>query len=47
MVLVTKPMFWYMGNHLGPFSEVSDGPGGQELGGEAAGGQEVLQGVKF
>ena len=47
MVLVTKPMFWDMGNHLGPFSEASDRPGGQELGGEAAGGQEVLQGVKF
>ena len=47
MVLVTKPMFWDMGNHLGPFSEVSDGPGGQELGAGAVGGQEVLQGVKF
>ena len=47
MVLVTKPMFWDMGNHLGPFSEASDRPGGQELGGEAEGGQEVLQKVKF
>ena len=47
MVLVTKPMFWDMGNHLGPFSEASDRPGGQELGGGAVGGQEILQDVKF
>ena len=33
MVLVTKPMFWDMGNHLGPFLEASDQPQGQELGG--------------
>ena len=30
MVLVAKPMFWGMGNHLGPFSEDSDRPKGQE-----------------
>ena len=47
MVLVAKPMFWGMGNHLGPLSEASDRPGAQELGGGAEGGQEVLQGVKF
>ena len=45
MVLVTKPMIWDMGNHLGPFSEASDRPGGQELGGGAVGGQDVLQEV--
>ena len=47
MVLVTKPMFWDMENHLGQFSEASDRPEGQELGGGAVGGQEVLQEVKF
>ena len=47
MVLVAKPMFWVMGNHQGPFSEASDRPEGQELGGEAVGGQEGLQEVKF
>ena len=47
MVLVAKPVFWGMGNHLGPFSEASDRPEGQELGGGAVGGQEVLQDVKF
>ena len=47
MVLLTKPMFWNMENHLGPYSEASDRPGGQELGGGAEGGQEVLQEVKF
>ena len=47
MVLVTKPMFWDMGNHLRPFSEAPDRPEGQELSGLAVGGQEVLQGVKF
>ena len=47
MVLVAKPMYWGMGNHLGPFSEVSDRPEGQEQGGGAEGGQEALQGVKF
>ena len=43
MVLVAKPMFWGMENHLGPFSEASDQPEGQELGGGAVGGQEVLR----
>ena len=47
MALVATPMFWGMGNHLGPFSEASDQPEGQELGGGAVGGQEVLQEVKF
>ena len=47
MVLVAKPMFWGMGNLLGPFSETSDRPEGQELGGGAVGGQEGLQEVKF
>ena len=32
MVLLAKPMFWGMGNHLGLFSEASDRPEGQELG---------------
>ena len=47
MVLVAKPMFWGMGNHLGPFSKASDRPVRQELGGGAVGGQEGLQEVKF
>ena len=47
MVLVAKPILWGMGNHLGPFSEASDRPEGQELGGGAVEGQEVLQEVKF
>ena len=47
MVLVTKPMFWDMGNHLGTFSEASDQPEGQELGGGAVGGHEELQEVKL
>ena len=47
MVLVSKPMFWDMGNHLSPFSEAPERPEGQELGGGAVGGQEVLQEVKF
>ena len=47
MVLVSNPMFWVMGNHWRPFSEASDQPEGQELGGGAVGGQEVLQEVKF
>ena len=37
MVLVAKPMFWGIRNHLGPFSEASDRPEGQELGGGAVG----------
>ena len=57
MVLVTKPMFWDMGNHLRSFSEAPDRPEGQELGkgavegqeqsGWAVGGQRGLQEVKF
>jgi len=47
MVLVAKQMFWGMGNHLGPFSEASDQPEGQDLGGEAVGSKEGLQEVKF
>ena len=47
MVLVTKPMFWDMGNHLRSFSEAPDRTEGQELDGGAVGGQEVLQEVKF
>ena len=47
MVLISNNRFLGMGNHLGPFSEASDRPGGQELGGGAGGGQEVLQEVKF
>ena len=47
MVLVTKPMFCDMGNHLRPLSEAPDQPEGQELGGEAVRSQEGLQEVKF
>ena len=47
MVLVAKPIFLGMENHLGPFSEASDQPEGQELGGGAVGGQEGLQDVTF
>ena len=47
MVLISNNRFLGMGNHLGPFSEASDQPDGQELGGGAVGGQEVLQEVKF
>ena len=47
MVLVATPMFWGMGNHLGPFSEASDRSEGQELCAWAAGGQEGLQEVTF
>ena len=47
MLLVAKPMFWGMGNHLGSLPEASDRPEGQELGGGAVGGQEELQEVKF
>ena len=34
-----------IGNHLGPFTEVSNRPDSQELGGGAVGGPEPLQGV--
>ena len=47
MVLVSKPKFCGMVNHLGPFPEASNQPEGQELGQEAVGGQEGLQDVKF
>ena len=47
MVLVSSPRFFGLGNHLEPFSEASDWPEGQGLGGGAVGGQEVLQEVKF
>ena len=47
IVLVSKPMIYGMGNHLGPFSEASNRPEGQELGGEAVGRPEGLQEVKF
>ena len=47
MVLVSNPRFLSMGNHLGPFSEASDRPEGQELGGGAVGGLEGLQDVTF
>ena len=47
MILVAKPMFWGIGNHLGPFSEDSDRPEGQELGAGVVGGQEGLHGVTF
>ena len=44
---MSNPRFLGMANHLGPFSGASDRPEGQELGGQAVGGQEVLQEVKF
>ena len=47
MVLVAKPMFCCMGNHLGLFSEASDWPEGHKQGGGTERGQEALQGVKF
>ena len=47
MVLISNNRFLGMGNHLGTFSEASDQPEGQELGGGAVGGQEVLQELKF
>ena len=47
LILVSNPRFLGMANHLGPFSGASDRPEGQELGGWAVGGQEVLQEVKF
>ena len=47
MVLVAKSTFWGRGNYLGSFSEALDRPEGQGLDGEAVGGQEGLQEVKF
>ena len=35
LILDYKPMFLTMGNHLGPFSKVSDPPEGQEQDGGA------------
>ena len=40
-------MFLAMGNHLEPFSKVSDPPEGQEQAGGDVGGQGRLQGVKL
>ena len=40
-------MFLAMGNHLEPFSKVSDPPEVQEQDGGAVGGQGQLQGVKL
>ena len=42
-----NPMFLGMGNHLEPFSKVSEPPEGQEQSGGAEGGQGRLQGVKL
>ena len=47
MVVVANPIFWAIGNHLGSFSEASDQPEGQELGGGAVGGHEEFQEVKL
>ena len=47
MVVVANPIFWAIGHHLGSFSEASDQPEGQELGGWAVGGHEELQEVKL
>ena len=41
------PRFFGMGIHLEPFSEATDQPEGQELGGWVVEGKEVLQEVKF
>ena len=42
-----NPMFLGIGNHLEPFSKVSEPPEGQEQGGGAVGGQGRHQGVKL
>ena len=47
LILASSPMFFGMGNYLGPFSEASHKPEGQELRGRAVGGQEGLQEVKL
>ena len=44
---MANPIFWAIGHHLGPFSEASDRPEGQELGGGAVGSQDGLLKVKF
>ena len=36
-----------MGNHLGPYLRAADRPEGQELGGRAVEGQDILQKVRF
>ena len=41
------PMFWGMGNQLGPLSEAPDWPEGQEWAVGAVGGPGPLQGVNF
>ena len=43
----SQPHVLSIGNLLRLYSEASDRPEGQELGGGAVGGQEVLQEVKF
>ena len=43
MVLVAKPMFCCMGNHLGLYSEASDRPEGHKKGGVAEVGQEASE----
>ena len=40
-------MFLGMANHLGPFAGASGRSEGQEQGGGAVGGEEVLHEVKF
>ena len=42
LILVSNLMFWAIGNHLGPFSEASDPPVGQEQGGGGVGGQGLF-----
>ena len=39
LILLPNPRFLAMGNHLGPYLRASDRPEGQELGGQAVGGQ--------
>ena len=47
LILLPIPRFLAMGNHLGPYLRAADRPEGQELGGRAVKGQEVLQKVRF
>ena len=44
--MASRPKFLALGNHLEPFSKVSDPPEGQKQGGGAVGSQEGLQVVK-
>ena len=46
LTLASVPKFLALGNHLEPFSKVSDPPEGQEQGGWAVGVHGRLQGVK-